>query len=104
MGGSSLGGGCKAFSPGMVELIGGDDVAETVFGDLAMSPLCDELAHLVTCDALPLGRLNSKCLTVKIEIESARRPVSTAHIVEGELICKIAMRLGLESIPQPVFS
>jgi hypothetical protein len=95
---------CQAVAPNIVKEDRGLDVAEAVFGNLAMTTFGNHRVHVAASDALCFGRFDAEGFAIKIEVESARCAVTSADIVKSELLGKIAVRLGLETIAEPIFA
>ena len=93
---------CEALLPDVVELHRGGDVAQAVFGDLALAPLGEELGDIHAGDTLGLGGLDAEGLAVEIEVELAGGALAAADTVEGQLLRQVAVGLGGVAVAQPV--
>ena len=88
----------------MIKPIGCQHVSQAVFRHFPAAPGGDELANVVSGDSVRLGRVNAECLAVGIQIELSGGALSPADVVKSQLVGKVAMRLGLESVAEPILS
>src|SRR5436190_24315043 len=75
----------QPFFPNLVEQHGGFHVAQAIFSDLTMPALRNQRVHVPASHALAFRRFNPKRLAIKIEIESPRRPISSADAIKSKL-------------------
>src|SRR5881394_3992976 len=94
----------QPFLPEIVKLQCRLHVAQAILGDFAVSALGQQAVHIQTGDPVAFWRLDAERFAVKIEVEPPRRAVTTAHAIKGELLREVAMRLGLEPVPEPVLA
>lgn len=88
----------------MVELVGCQHVFQAVFRHFPTASFGDEFADVVSGNSVRLGRVNAEGLAVEIQIELSGGAISSANIVKSQLVSKVAMRLGLESVAEPILS
>src|SRR5262245_13569169 len=93
----------EAVAPYFVQCDRGFDVAQAVLGYLAEAPLGDHLGDIHARDAVAFGGVDAEGFAVKVEVETARGAIAAA-IIEGELVCQVAMSVGLITIAEPVFA
>src|SRR6185436_7674065 len=94
----------KPISPNLIELDRRVDVPQAILGYVSKLAIFQEVARVHPADSVTLRRLDTKSLTVKVQVEASCSTVPPAHAVKRELLGQIAMWFGAVTVPEPVLA
>src|SRR4026207_567999 len=94
----------EPFLPQVIQLHCGNHITKAILGDFAETTLFQQAPHVHAGDSMAFRRFDAERFAIKVQIEPARRAITSAHAVKSQLLRQVAMRFSRVTIAQPILA